>query len=209
MAKYLAIRRGFAPPLGRRQTAFVGQVMYQEFEYHVQLAAKTAEPVLVSLDGPTVRVPAHAVIPGVWTGGEAQFCTEFHAYHDRHEQAIDIACFLDTHLRGVFEWARAPRIHGSQWHRVPAVAYELQDLQAHAHPVEGGFETALVYHGMANNVLHVAYSESVDHRLLPGFPQPMQYPLQTTAPTFIRFKNIAFEIFSADNKSVEYRIISR
>jgi hypothetical protein len=209
VSNYFVTRRGFRPSIGYINTAFVGDVIYQEFDSEVPVAAKIPAQVMVPFMGSTIRLPADSWIPGVPITGEDQFCTQFNAYYEVNSHAMDVACFLDMNLRGVFEWARAPKIHGVRWHRVQPVAYELHEITEEGRMLNTGLRTELVYQGMANNVLNVAYREYVDNLIRPGFTQQMQYTLLANDSTVIRFKNIELEVLRADNNSVEYRIVSR
>ena len=80
--------------------------------------------------------------------------------------------------------------------------YELIEVQLDAS--SEGFRSELVFQGIADGVLHLAYREFVDDMARPAFTQILSYDFE--GPTTIAFQTLEFEILEAGNMGIRYKV---
>jgi hypothetical protein len=66
----------------------------------------------------------------------------------------------------------------------------------------------ILYTGIENNVVKFTYREFSNDFARPAFFQSLTYTLNHNGTTEIKFKNLTFEIFEANNNIVRYRLIN-
>jgi hypothetical protein len=72
-------------------------------------------------------------------------------------------------------------------------------------PVAGGFRRELIYSGTSKNTLSLLYREFLDDLLRPAFSQELKYDLSEA--TVIGYKGARFEVISANNTEITYRVV--
>jgi hypothetical protein len=71
--------------------------------------------------------------------------------------------------------------------------------------IKDGFKYELLYQGLDNGVVRIAYREYTESLARPAFSQNLTYTLNT-GNTQIRFRDVLATIHSADNNEIVYTV---
>lgn len=109
-------------------------------------------------------------------------------------------CFKDSNSDGNFDTAYTMNAFGMVVNPVGIdnVAYNAQDQN-----IQDGFKYELVYQGVNDNTMRVAYREYTDNLARPAFHQDISYNLNEGEAS-VRFRNVSMNILEANNNEVTY-----
>ncbi len=86
---------------------------------------------------------------------------------------------------------------------IPPAAYRLGD-----HSIRDGFKYELLYQGIDNGVVRIAYREYTENLARPAYSQDLTYTLEPSGQTRIRFRDVSAVIHSANNNEIQYTVES-
>lgn len=190
--------RGSYPDVGIRVAANVGQVMVSEYDFLAEVRATLLE----SVPGQFMsrrKVEAGDSFVAVMSRGEQHFCLPSLSMRD--------PCFIDTNGDGHFDRAYAMNEFGAiglaSGRNIDPVAY-----RAGSQTIQDGFKYELLYQGVGQDVVRIAYREFTDNMIRPAFHQDLTYTLDGSDVTRVRFRDVSLMIHRADNNEIEYTVES-
>lgn len=183
---------GKFPELGVSTTVYVGQVMASEYDYMSQDRATLRGNVSGSFWTGRQGVGNGANLIGAMSSGEKIYCVP--------PGIQGMPCFKDSNNDGKFDTAYTMNAFGMVVSPVGIddVAYDAKNQN-----IQDGFKYELVYQGVSDNTMRVAYREYTDNLARPAFHQDISYNLKEGVTT-VRFRNVSMEIEKADNNEVTY-----
>lgn len=186
---------GSFPEIGKTQTVSTGQVMVAKYDY-LSLGVAT---LLAKVDqsrwyGRTAVQAGEKLTPAI-SDGQQIFC--FPGF------SLGAACFVDSNGSGSFDAAYTVNIYGylTNKDRIPPAPYRIADQS-----IKDGFKYELLYEGVDNGVVRVAYREYTENVARPAFSQDLTYTLAANGPTQIKFREVSIKVLHADNTSIEYTV---
>jgi len=194
-------RVGEHPTAGVSGVARVGEVVYENYDYTVSTSPTLEEGFSRSyLLGRIYIPPGAALLPRPKRDGSLQYCTAEPSYSGG---GSDITCFSGPPGGGYFTHVRVPSLKYGSWttmkQRLP---YAIQERI-----LGEGFKMELVYQGVADNVLRMAYREYKENLARPAFHQDLTYTLEEEGPTEVSFRSLRIEVTEADNSGLKYRVL--
>lgn len=183
---------GEFPEFGVTTTVYVGQVMVSEYDYMSQDRATLRGSVSGSLWTGRQGVGNGANLIGAMSSGEKIYCVP--------PGIQGMPCFKDSNSDGNFDTAYTMNAFGMVVNPVGIdnVAYDAQDQN-----IQDGFKYELVYQGVSDNTMRVAYREYTDNLARPAFHQDISYNLNEGEAS-VRFRNVSMNILEANNNEVTY-----
>lgn len=189
-------QKGKFPDLGVRKTVYVGEVMVSEYDYISQDRAILRGGVSGSFWLGRRGVGSGANLVGAMAGGEKVYCVP--------PGMQGMPCLKDSSKDGRFDTALVMNVYGMAVSpsKIDPVPYEVQDQT-----IQDGFKYELVYQGVSDKTMRVAYREYTDNLARPAFHQDLSYNL-SDGDTEVRFRNVSMTIESAGNNEVTYVVDS-
>jgi|SRR5690554_3075236 len=189
-------QQGKFPDLGVRTTVYVGQVMVSEYDYVSQDRAVLRGNVSGSFWVGRQGVGNGANLVGAMAGGVKVYCVP--------PGMQGMPCLKDSSGDGRFDTAYVMNAFGMvvSPSKIDPVNYDVRDQN-----IQDGFKYELVYQGVSDNTMRVAYREYTDNLARPAFHQDLSYNMDE-GDTSIRFRNVSMTVESADNNEVTYVVNS-
>lgn len=179
---------GSFPELGVRTTVNTGQVMVASFDYAAQMGATLGGAVRKSGMW-NYRLEVGAQLARAEAGGKIVYC-----------QGTE--CLEDSNGDGQFDraWTSAPMglVDGGS---IPPVPFRVVE-----HQMQDGFKYELIYQGLDNGVVRIAYREYLESLARPAFSQDLTYTLSAEGITQVRFRTLAMIIHAADNNEITFTV---
>lgn len=111
-------------------------------------------------------------------------------------------CLKDTNRDGAFDHAYTMNAYG---YLVNGVDIQPAYYRIGDQSIKDGFKYELLYQGIENGVVRIAYREYTENLARPAYSQNLTYTLESTN-TQIRFRDVIAVIHSADNNQIEYTV---
>lgn len=186
---------GSFPELGKTQTVSTGQVMVTKYDYLSLGMATLLERVDQSRWYGRPAVQAGEKLTPAISGGQQIFC--FPGF------SLGAACFADSKGDGSFDLAYTVNLYGYLVNkdRIQPAAYRIADQS-----IKDGFKYELLYEGVDNDVVRIAYREYTENVARPAFSQDLTYTLASSGTTQIKFREVSINVLHADNTSIEYTV---
>ncbi|WP_435102055.1 hypothetical protein [Arhodomonas sp. AD133] len=187
---------GSHPEVGEQTTASVGEVMVTKYDY---LARETAKP-RKSLEGSfwlsRRSVAAGTTLIGAIAGDKKVYC--------QPPGGFGSPCLSDSDGDGSFDTAYTINAYGFAVNGtdVSPVPYKIQDAK-----IQDGFKYELVYQGIEDNVVRIAYREYTDNLARPAYRQDLSYTISDDGDN-ATFRDVILRIHSADNNEIVYTVKS-
>jgi hypothetical protein len=198
------VKSGEFPPIKQRASATVGEVIYSQYRYSSTDSFVTAA--LLNRPLPpfaTVQVAENTELQRAVVGGREVFCTATPAYFVARDRRS--VCFYSKNAGvGAFDtiWVVGfPEMTGT--FDIPPLPYKQAEVFA-----SDGFKYELLYQGVDNRTLRISYREYSGNMARPAFQQDLTYTLAAEPPTLATFRTVHLEVYSANNNSIDYTVLS-
>lgn len=131
------------------------------------------------------------------SSGEQVFC--------QPPARLGAPCLKDTDGDGRFDHAYTMNAYGFivNGADVPPAAYRIGDQS-----MQNGFKYELLYQGIDNGVVRIAYREYTENLARPAYSQNLTYTLEPNAGTRMRFRDVSAVIHAANNNQIKYTVES-
>ncbi len=186
---------GGFPEVGVRTTVTVGQVMVSKYDYLAQGGATLRDGVAASFWMGREGLAAGTQLVSALSSGEEVYC--------QPPARMGAPCLKDADGNGSFDRAYTMNAYGFLVNGVdiPPSGYRVGDRT-----IQDGFKYELLYQGIDNGVVRVAYREYTENLARPAFSQDLTYTLEASGETKIRFKEVSAVIHGANNNSIEFTL---
>jgi len=188
---------GSFPDVGVSTSVAVGQVMVTKYDYLSLATATLRDPVEGSFWAGRNPLTVGSVLTPAISSGQEVYC--------QPPARLGAPCLKDTDKDGRFDYGYTMNAYGMlvNGRSIPPAAYRISDQS-----IKDGFKYELLYEGVDNGVLRIAYREFTENLARPAFSQDLTYTLDRDGHTRIRFRTVAATIHRADNKEIEYTVES-
>lgn len=193
-AKY---QSGNFPDAGTRTVVNVGQVMVSSFDYLSNVTATMRAEVPGSFWAGRNGIMAGASLVSATSKGVQVFC--------QPPGNLGQPCVQDTNGDGSFDRASTFNAYGVlvNGRDIPPAEYRLTNQT-----ILDGFKYELIYQGVNNGVVRIAYREFTENLARPAFSQDLTYTVAAGGNTPARFRDVEMVIHAADNTRIEYTVTS-
>ena len=208
------------PEIGEISTAEIGDNLYQEFigsfsaTYYVSLDTST----LINVGKAQLNIGSEMRakrISGKKESTVSKAC--FSDLKDAPPEEVKIGntlmwkhhsmlCLSDLDHDGKFEFAEINGEGVKQTYLVEPVSYSIK-REVQKQYTRNSFEQIILYQGVVHGVINISYRELKDNMARPAFTQNVQYKLGKEGPTLIAFKGVRIKVLSANNTSIQYRVL--
>lgn len=193
-AKY---ETGSFPRIGELTTVRVGQVIASRYDYLAEMTAVLRVDVPGSFwAGRNGLVAGDSLVSAVSAGAQV-FCAV--------PIQVSTPCLRDVDADGRFDHAAVFNAYGLLVNdrEIPPAEY-----RAANQTIRDGFKYELIYQGVDNGVVRIAYREFTDNLARPAFSQDLTYTLAANGETRATFRDVTMQIKAANNDSIEYTVTS-
>jgi hypothetical protein len=192
---------GEEPTAGEPVERRVGDVIYTKFDYQTTEARRLPSGYARGHLLGQIHVPPGAALASrPKRDGGLEYCTVEPTYSGPGGPSI--VCFSGPSGLSYFTHVRVPPLKYGAWTTLDShLAFETADVM-----LGEGFKMELLYQGVADAVLRLAYREFVENLARPAFHQDLTYTLSAEGPTQIHFRTLVLEVLSADNSGIRYRV---
>ena len=189
-------REGSTPEIGVRSAATVGEPMVTKYHYladEVAILLKASESDFM-FGRPSV--PANTRLVKTYSSKGEIYCPIM--------RGSPVPCFKDDSGDGKFDYA-----YNLGAFSVVAPIGEIDPLPftITEATIQDGFKYELVYQGIDDDTVRIAYREYNENLVRPAFHQDLTYTLDED-DTQVSFKSVRLVIHSASNNNVEYTVTS-
>lgn len=194
-------RVGEEPPAGEFVERRVGESVYTKFDYRVTEARRLLSGYSRGYLLGQIHIPqAAALASRPKRGGGSEYCTVEQTYSGPGGPSI--VCFSGPPTLDYFTHIRVPPLKYGAWTTLKShVTFETAEVM-----LGEGFKMELLYQGISDDTLRLAYREFSENLARPAFHQDLTYTLSPDGPTEIRFRTLVLEVTSADNSGIRYRV---
>jgi hypothetical protein len=202
-------KMGVSPDLNQRSKVDVGSTIAEQYEHSVYIDAIHTAGAEEGFALGKIKVPAGAFLKGLSdSSGSIQFCSQDRMYYDPLTGPYGIVCFGDDGNNGMFDKVRVPNISLGSW-KVLDVEQPYERVYQED-PVDRGtgYKMELIYQGLDDGDIKVAYREYVNNMARPAFSQIVEYEY-SSQEVEIAFKGARITVHSASNNSIEYTVTKR
>jgi hypothetical protein len=188
---------GRFPEPGEITSVNVGQVMVTAYDYLADVSAITRVPVEGSYWAGRQGVAVGTKLYSAISNGRQVFCVP--------PGTIGQPCLADTDDDGAFDQASTFNAYGMLVNErdVPPVAFKLA-----TEAIADGFKYELLYQGIHDGVIRIAYREFTENLARPAFAQDLTYTLGAEGDTTIAFREVSIAVHRADNNQIHYTVRS-
>ncbi|MFN7550297.1 MAG: hypothetical protein ACK59M_17850 [Pseudomonadota bacterium] len=188
---------GSFPEAGARTKVSVGQVMVSKYDYLSQGGATLRSAVESSFWTGRSGLTAGSQLVSAISSGEEVYC--------QPPARLGAPCLKDENNDGRFDRAYTMNAYGFLVNGVdiPPAEYRTGDKR-----IEDGFKYELIYQGVDNGVVRIAYREFTENLARPAFSQELTYTLDGDSETKFRFREVSATIHAADNNEIDYTVDS-
>ena len=186
------IVRGDSPDMGDISVAEIGGAIYSKFSY-------TRNPVAVLTDQVTfkdITIPSDARFYAMHIEGLLSWCGEY------QDPLVSGHCLIDSDNDGWFD--KRSKLSGSFIRTLPNPAPYTKEYVISN--IVTGYKYELIYQGVVDNKISIAYREYTDNLARPAFTQQAQYELNNDGTAIIGFKGARVQVHRADNLQIEYTV---
>lgn len=188
---------GAFPEIGAETTVSVGQVMVSKFDYLAQGGATLRDGVEASFWMGRGGLTAGIQLVSAVSSGEEVYC--------QAPARMGAPCLKDADGNGTFDHAYTMNAYGFLVNgvEIPQSAYRVGDQT-----IQDGFKYELLYQGIDNGVVRVAYREYTENLARPAYSQELTYTMELSGETRVRFKEISGVIHAANNNEIKFTLES-
>lgn len=195
---------GTNPAIGVLSTAEVGEVVAEQFDYDAYLSAILSEPLATKLALGRVDVPAGIRLEGYTdTDGNNAYCSTEKYYYDPLTGPYGVVCFLDSDNDQKFDKFQSREIGLGGYKDIDQpVSYQAMVADV---PIDSGsgYKLQLIYQGLDEGDIKIAYREYVNNMARPAFSQIVTYPYQGDEVE-IAFKGARITVHSITANEIRY-----
>lgn len=186
---------GRFPEPGEITSVNVGHVMVSAYDYLADISAITRGPVESSFWAGRQGVAAGTKLVSAISKGRQVFCVP--------PGSMGQPCLADTNGDGAFDQASTFNAYGMlvSERDIPPVAYKLAN-----EAIADGFKYELLYQGIHDGVIRIAYREFTENLARPAFAQDLTYTLAPKGDTTIAFREVSIAVHRADNNQIHYTV---
>jgi len=196
---------GRIPNIGEKASAPVGGVIYQQYRYISKTGYRLSDSLNARFKIGKIIVSAGDFLRKADIDGKTVYCTEKLAYYDLLAGPTSIVCFIDSKQSGTFDRiTAAPGLIWLESELQTPVRYEKSEQITQR---SDSFKYELIYEGVSNKSLRLAYREYNNDFARPAFFQSVSYDM-ASLPATITFRSVRIAVGSANNESIKYRILS-
>lgn len=187
---------GSFPDLNTNVTVNVGQVMMSEYDYLSQARATAVEEISGSWWTGRQGIQVGDTLILAISNGEEIYCKSL---------VYGAPCVKDTDGDGRFDRAYTVNTVGMivSGDNIEPAAYREGNQN-----IQDGFKYELLYQGVQDNTVRIAYREYTENLARPAFSQDLVYTLEQDSPTQIRFRDVSMTIYEANNNAIIYSVES-
>lgn len=199
---------GEEPALATVTEKSVGEAVYETYNYKQLTGARIAAPVTVNVLGAKWSLTQSDFLESFTQGSLTVYCTTRDVLQVTLNPMTSRVCLTDRNGDGRFESWKAPTGPPIRqaWNDLKSpIAYTQEPTMAAA---GGGFRYELLYQGISGNVVQLLYREFLDDLVRPAFQQDLSYTMETNGPTEVSFRGTRIRIYSADNNTITYEVLS-
>lgn len=186
---------GHFPEVNEQTTVAVGSVMVSGYDFMSQSLAILRADVPKGFWAGRKGMAAGSTLRMAVSRGQEVYC----------EQTIGTGspCFEDTDRDGAFDRVSSFNMYGLLVNatRIDPVPYTVSDRK-----ILDGTKLELIYQGISNDVLRIAYREYSETLARPAFSQDLTYTLDESGNSRIQFREVSMVVHAADNNSVTYSV---
>lgn len=125
-----------------------------------------------------------------------------------NEDVYNLFCLSDSNSSGYFDKAHHITAMGlNSGRNIEPVKYQLRTVEASNSTSNNNFKYELIYLGVNENTIRLAYREYKSDMARSAFTQDLTYNLNKSGDTSINFRNAEIAIHSADNNKIKYTVL--
>lgn len=194
-------RVGEEPLAGEQVERRVGDVIYTKFDYQTTEARRLPGGYARRYLLGQIHVPQGAAVASrPKRDGGLEYCTVEQTYSG--PGGASIVCFSGPSGLNYFTHVRVPPLKYGAWTPLEShLGFDTAEVM-----LGEGFKMELLYQGVADGVLRLAYREFVENLARPAFHQDLTYTLSSDGPTEIHFRTLVVEVLGADNSGIRYLV---
>jgi hypothetical protein len=174
----------------------VGEVMVSEYDYIAQEQAILLQSVSGSFWRGRTALPSGSKLQKMQHDGRSFYCPLMSGYGS--------GCLVDSNNDLSFDKAYTLNLYGAP---VNGDNIDPIPFRKSSGVVQSGFKYELIYQGLEDNVVNVAYREYSQDLARPAFQQDLNYTLQA-GNTTVNFRDVRITIHQADNNTIRYTVHS-
>lgn len=197
-------RTGENIQIGQDGSAFVGQIIYEKFNYQAVETATLVDPFNTSITFGTVTFEAGRQLKLGELQGEKAYCASDGAKPMGLSTPTGPACAFDADDDGSFESVRG-QIGAFFHHGIinPPAAYQKSEQAS-----QGGWRRELIFLGIDGTTLRVGYREYDGDLARPAFSEDLTYPIRGDGTSVIRYKNLTIDVMKATGDMIQFTIVN-
>lgn len=197
------LKTGQTPALKKTSTASVGEVMFSQYRYLSRTGFRLDEPVNLPIGLGRIRAQQGTFLTTGTMDNKPVYCTEGRSYIDPLTGPHSSACFEATADKLTRVHATPGMVRLSKDMPRP-VAFSNSEMTT---TDDSSFKYELLYQGINKRTARVSYREFVRDLARPAYFQDVSYDLEDL-PTVVSFRSVSIKIFSADNNTIKYEVLS-
>ncbi|WP_027182667.1 hypothetical protein [Desulfovibrio inopinatus] len=184
----------------------VGDIIFSQYEYYSGQGASLLEGISQGAALGTVNIPPGDILFSSVIGRKEAYCTREKRYIDHLVGPYRIVCLFDETNNGRFDklWVSPGIVPFTFSIKNPALYKKTEIVSG----ISSGFKYELIYQGIDKGTLRIFYREFIDNMARPAYQQDFTYTLEENEPTMITFRKTRIQVISADNNTVEYKVLS-
>lgn len=184
-------QKGKRPELNQKNTVDVGSTIYKEFNYSAIKAALLKDDINSSI----AKISSNTTLSTMEINGNL-------VYYYSNNAGYSCILLSDSDDDGKFDQIKNGIVGIWNDISVPASYEETEGEWS-----SGGFMLELIYQGITNNNIKVAYREFNNDIARPAFTQVVDYELNEEGKGMIAFKGARIEVLKASTTTITYRVI--
>jgi hypothetical protein len=197
----MQLKQGTTPSTGVETVAAVGNPVFERFKYVAAPAYEITEPVVAQIIFAHVDIPAGAKLLPIASGTKLKACYVLSA--EAYIRKAYSGCLMDDDGDGTFDRVAGNEVQGGK--KLPSpVPYHATDV-ALATSTQN-FKQVVTYLGAANGTLHLSYREFMNDFARPAFTEEYTFPLGSSYPQPIAFKDVKLTVLGIDGAGIRYRV---
>ncbi len=189
---------GHVPSHNTIVKAEIGETIYSEFDYSVSPKAIVLNSAKVSGH----KIEENTELSGTKIDGRLAFCSISYNY-----QSSWHPCFVDTNSDGAFD--QYTNLGDGFDNSFKDTKVEIKFTKS-VDPLTAktGFKKELVYQGVSDGKVSIAYREFSNDMARPAYSQNVDYDLDSSESTVIGFKGARIKVMKASGIFIEYQVVN-
>ena len=190
---------GKSPELNKITRMEIGDSIYSEFNYSL-----TGIPKIVTAENGTAfnkAVPAGTVLMGMKISGVESYCHSSVGFQSGWHP-----CFADTDKDGAFD--KATNLANGFDNSFKALSRKIKYTKKIDKTTKTGFRKEIIYQGLSNGKITIAYREFNNDFARPAFSQTVSYDVNSKGGALIGFKGVRINVIKASGIYIDY-IVTR